>query len=53
MLYILGLNGFECLPHEQAATTVMVLVATGNLEVAGLRVALLHWCGLSPGDDSL
>lgn len=53
MLYIVGLNGFECIPHEEAATTVMVLVATGNLEVAGLRVALLHWCGLNPGDDSL
>ena len=38
---------------EQTATTVMILVATGNLEIAGLRVALIHWCGLNPGDDAL
>jgi death on curing protein len=53
MLLILELNGYPKRPITQAATTVMVLVATGNLEVAGLRVALLHWCGLNPGDDSL
>jgi death on curing protein len=53
MLLMLELNGYSKCPITQAATTVMVLVATGNLEVAGLRVALLHWCGLNPGDDSL
>ena len=53
MLLILELNGYAKRPTRQAATTVMVLVATGNLEIAGLRVALLHWCGLNPGDDSL
>lgn len=53
MLLILEMNGFRKRPAIEAATTVMVLVATGNLEVAGLRVALIHWCGLNPGDESL
>ncbi len=53
MLVTLAVNRIQCEPSEQAATTVMVLVATGNLEIAGLRVALIHWCGLNPGDAAL
>lgn len=53
MLLTLGINRIRCEPSLQAATTVMVLVATGNLEIAGLRVALIHWCGLNPGDENL
>jgi death on curing protein len=53
MLLALRLNGYRQRPSTDAATTVMVLVATGNLEIAGLRVALIHWCGLNPGDSSL
>lgn len=53
MLLILGLNDYHKRPSLEAATTVMILVATGNLEIAGLRVALIHWCGLNPGDDAL
>jgi death on curing protein len=53
MLATLALNKINANPHEQAATTVMILVATGNLDIAGLRVALIHWCGLNPGDDAL
>ncbi len=53
MLLSLRLNGYRQRPSVDAATTVMVLVATGNLEIAGLRVALIHWCGLNPGDVML
>jgi death on curing protein len=53
MLLALRLNGYRQRPSTDAATTVMVLVATGNLEITGLRVALIHWCGFNPGDSSL
>jgi death on curing protein len=53
MLAILELNGYKFKLEQQAATTVMVLIATGNLGIPGVRVALLHWAGLNPGDDTL
>jgi death on curing protein len=53
MLLILRLNGYSARPGIDAATTVMILLATGNLDIAGLRIALIHWCGLNPGDDAL
>jgi death on curing protein len=53
MVRTLELNGYKFKLEQQAATTVMVLIATGNLGIPGVRVALLHWAGLNPGDDTL
>jgi hypothetical protein len=53
MLLALRLNGYRKRPSIDAATTIMVLVATGHLEIAGLRVVLLHWCGLNPSEAAL
>jgi len=53
MLWTLKVNGYKLRPSPDAGTTVMVLVATGNLTIEGLRVALIHWCGLNPGEASL
>ena len=38
-------------PSEREAATVMVLAAMGLLEVAGLRIALMAWCGVDPADS--
>lgn len=53
MLWTLRVNGYRCRPSPDAGTTVMLLVATGHLNIGGLRVALIHWCGLNPGDATL
>ncbi|GEM87735.1 hypothetical protein MGR01S_23600 [Meiothermus granaticius NBRC 107808] len=53
MLWTLRANSYRITPSQDAGTTVMVLVATGNLTIEGLRVALIHWCGLNPGEASL
>jgi death on curing protein len=53
MVLILRLNGHAFARNTRAETTLMVLIATGNLSTPGVRVALLHWAGLNPGDDTL
>lgn len=54
MMLCLDLNRVEYQePHPQAVSTVMLLLATGNLSLDALRVVLIHWCGLNPGDHTL
>lgn len=53
MLWTLAANGFKVKVSDDAQTTVMLLVATGNLEIPGLRVALIHWCGFDVADVTL
>lgn len=50
MTLTLKRNGLHPDPSEREAATVMVLTAMGLLDVAGLRVALMAWCGIDPAD---
>jgi len=50
MTLTLRRNDFHPDPTEREAATVMVLTAMGLLEVPGLRVALMAWCGIDPAD---
>lgn len=50
MTLTLKRNGLYPDPTEREAATVMVLVAMGLLDVPGLRVALMAWCGIDPAD---
>lgn len=45
-------NGFFPTPTEREAATVMILVAMGLLDIQGLRVALMMWCGVDPADQN-
>jgi death-on-curing protein len=53
MKLILRLNGHTFTTETRAESTLMVLIATGHLSIDGVRVALIHWCGLNPGDGTL
>jgi len=53
MLWTLKANGYRPKVEPQAATVVMVLVATGHLKLDGLRTALLLWCNLDPSGEDL
>lgn len=53
MLWTLRMNGYAPKPTADAGTTVMLLVATGHLKIPGLRIALIHWCGLNVADETL
>lgn len=44
------MSGVNPALSEREATTVMVLTAMDLLNVAGLRVALVAWCGFDPAD---
>jgi death on curing protein len=50
MLATLEANTYYPQPSEREAATVMVLVAMGLLGIAGLRIALMMWCGIDPSD---
>ncbi len=50
MLLTLKRNDFHPDPSEREAATVMVLTAMGLLPVAGLRIAIMTWCGIDPAD---
>jgi death on curing protein len=50
MLATLEANRFYPNPTEREAITIMVLVAMGLLDIAGLRIALMIWCGIDPSD---
>lgn len=52
MTLTLKRNRFHPDPSEREAATVMVLVAMGLLPAAGLRVALMTWCGIDPADET-
>lgn len=53
MLWVLRMNGYAPKLTADAGTTIMLLVATGHLKIPGLRVALIHWCGLDIADATL
>ena len=53
MLYILRLNGVRITPSEDASSTLAILIATGHLDIAGIRAALLHWAGENPSSAVL
>lgn len=44
----LNWNQYYLTVNDEALSLVMLLVASGHLDVAGLRVALLYMCGLDP-----
>ncbi|MVN85437.1 type II toxin-antitoxin system death-on-curing family toxin [Deinococcus sp. HMF7620] len=50
MLNTLEENGFYPDPSEREKVTVAVLAAMDMLQVPGLRVALMLWCGIDPAD---
>ncbi|WP_328774642.1 type II toxin-antitoxin system death-on-curing family toxin [Deinococcus aquaedulcis] len=50
MLLTLKRNGLQASPSEREAATNTMMVAMGRLDVAGLRVALMLWCGIDPAD---
>ncbi len=43
-------NGLDPNPSEREAATIMILTAMGLLEIDGLRIALMLWCGIDPAD---
>ncbi len=53
MLYILRLNGVRVKPSEDASSTLAILIATGHLNIDGIRAALLHWAGENPSSTTL
>lgn len=53
MLWTLSANGYNARPSDDAGTTVMLLIATGNLDITGVKVSLIHWCGLNVADETL
>jgi death on curing protein len=53
MLFILHENRVKANPSDDAASTLMVLIATGNLSIEGVRAVLLHWGGESPSSTDL
>lgn len=52
MLDTLERNDYYAAPSEEEATTIMVLTAMGLLEIEGLRIALMLWCGVDPADHT-
>lgn len=50
MTLTLRRNGLFPDPTEREAATIMVLTAMGLLDISGLRVALMAWCGIDPAD---
>jgi death on curing protein len=53
MDWTLSANGYEATPSPDAVSTVILLTATGRITIDGLRMALVHWCGLEISDHSL
>lgn len=51
MLTTLKINGFHATPTDREKETVIVLVAMGLLNVPGLRIALMMWCGIDPAEQ--
>ena len=51
MLSTLEQNDFYPEPEEREAAIIMVLTAMGLLDIAGLRIALMMWCGIDPADQ--
>ena len=51
MLGTLEQNDFYAEPQEREAALIMVLTAMGHLDIAGLRIALMMWCGIDPADN--
>jgi death on curing protein len=50
MLFVLRSNGYKVNPSEDAASTLMILIATTQLNIKGVTIALLHWAGENPDD---
>ncbi|WP_168733482.1 type II toxin-antitoxin system death-on-curing family toxin [Deinococcus sp. Arct2-2] len=50
MLNILEENGFYLDPSDREKVTAAILAAMNLLDVAGLRVTLMLWCGIDPAD---
>jgi death-on-curing protein len=44
----LNWNGYYLSASDETVSLVMLLIASGHLDVQGLRVALLYMCGLDP-----
>ena len=53
MLFILRSNSVTVKPSEDASSTLMILIATGHLNIDGIRAALLHWAGENPSSTAL
>ena len=53
MLFILQSNKVTVKPSEDASSTLMILIATGHLDIDGIRAALLHWAGENPSSTEL
>ena len=50
MLNTLEKNGFYPDPSDREKVTAVILAAMNLLDVAGLRVTLMLWCGIDPAD---
>ena len=53
MVLILEINDVFVNPSEDASSTLMILIATGHLDIDGIRAALLHWAGENPSSTAL
>ena len=53
MVLILEINDVFVNPSEDASSTLMILIATGHLDIDGIRAALLHWAGENPSSTEL
>ena len=53
MLFILQSNKVTVKPSEDASSTLMILIATGHLDIDGIRAVLLHWAGENPSSTEL
>ena len=51
MLLTLEINDVFINPSEDAASTLMILIATGHLSIEGITAALLHWAGKNPSGE--
>lgn len=52
MLNTLEQNGFYPDPSEREKVTAAILAAMNLLDVPGLRVTLMLWCGIDPADET-